>query len=260
MTHSQTLRHTSVLCLIWEIHARRSTFSSASARRIIKNCFIVKTAYLTETCNICCHFSQNNSLKNTGTSKPNMRDKCWVIKFSSASTRKIIKTFSLSRQITSQRQVTNVAILARITHSQTLGHLSLIWEINAGWSNFSSASTRRIIKTFSLSRQITSQRQTTTVVMSTRMTHSQTLTQINILHLICEIQRISFGRAVTKRNLVLWFSRTLEDDLLFLCPSSVQITRDCISESSFFVNECAGTCFLRAGNAENAIVFELKTI
>jgi hypothetical protein len=40
----------------------------------------------------------------------------------------------------------------------------------------------------------------------------------------------------------------------------VQITRDYISESSFFVDESAGTCFLRAGKAENVLVFEVKTI
>jgi hypothetical protein len=41
------------------------------------------------------------------------------------------------------------------------------------------------------------------------------------------------GSAVTKRNLALWFGTTRQDDFPFLCPSSVQITRDCILESFF---------------------------
>jgi len=172
------------------------------------NCFIAKTAYLTETGKNCCPVNQNGSLTNTQTHKhtmPNMRDICCMLNFS----------FSLSIQNYKNCFIAKTAYLTETGND--------CCHVNQNGS---------LTNTYTNKHTIPNMRDTA-----------------NFL-----------GRAVTKQNLALWYSKTLEEDLPFLCLSSVQITRDCISESSFFVNKNAGTCFLRAGKAENALVFELKRI
>jgi len=81
LTNTQAHKHT--MSNMRDICCVLNFFFSLSTQNYI-NCFIAKTAYLTETGNNCCHVNQNGSLTNTQAHKrtmSNMRDICWTLNF-----------------------------------------------------------------------------------------------------------------------------------------------------------------------------------